>query len=217
MYKRTSAKFEFNYATNFWACVNVPVRKLVFTPNKCVCKLSPTSCCNPFFLFVFEKRFRTMNKLKRSLSLRSSKRHIPESVRPQIWENDSYKVRNGGVSFPVKVRSSLRASFCCTLGLQACRGSLIWKLYEENQFLVNWWRIVGLIVCWIHRSYWIKRDTSLRRSFSKDERGRFIGRFFKFRTDFIKTETGSSSAEALCELIVSLQRRIGVLGQAADR
>ena len=44
-----------------------------------------------------------MNKLKRSLSLRSSKRHIPESVRPQIWENDSYKVRNGGVSFPVKV------------------------------------------------------------------------------------------------------------------
>lgn len=45
-----------------------------------------------------------MNRLKRSLSLRSSKRHIPESVRPQIWENDSYKVRNGGVSFPVKVR-----------------------------------------------------------------------------------------------------------------
>ena len=44
-----------------------------------------------------------MNKLKRSFSLRSSKRHIPESVRPQIWENDSYKVRNGGVSFPVKV------------------------------------------------------------------------------------------------------------------
>ena len=44
-----------------------------------------------------------MNKLKRSLSLRSSKRHIPESLRPQIWENDSYKVRNGGVSFPVKV------------------------------------------------------------------------------------------------------------------
>lgn len=44
-----------------------------------------------------------MNRLKRSLSLRSSKRHIPESVRPQIWENDSYKVRNGGVSFPVKV------------------------------------------------------------------------------------------------------------------
>ena len=47
-----------------------------------------------------------MNRLKRSLSLRSSKRNIPESVRPHVWENDSYKVRNGGVSFPVKVKYS---------------------------------------------------------------------------------------------------------------
>ena len=52
-----------------------------------------------------------MNRLKRSLSLRSSKRHIPESVRPQIWENDSYKVRNGGVSFPVKVSLSNKETF----------------------------------------------------------------------------------------------------------
>lgn len=56
-----------------------------------------------FISLVFLYSSTGMNRLKRSLSLRSSKRHIPESVRPQIWENDSYKVRNGGVSFPVKV------------------------------------------------------------------------------------------------------------------
>lgn len=59
-----------------------------------------------------------MNKLKRSLSLRSSKRHIPESVRPQIWENDSYKVRNGGVSFPVKYVGSIEVTE--SRGTQVC-------------------------------------------------------------------------------------------------
>lgn len=59
-----------------------------------------------------------MNRLKRSLSLRSSKRHIPESVRPQIWENDSYKVRNGGVSFPVKYVGSIEVSE--SRGTQVC-------------------------------------------------------------------------------------------------
>lgn len=59
-----------------------------------------------------------MNKLKRSLSLRSSKRRIPESVRPQIWENDSYKVRNGGVSFPVKYVGSIEVSE--SRGTQVC-------------------------------------------------------------------------------------------------
>ncbi|KAL9957759.1 hypothetical protein ACROYT_G034697 [Oculina patagonica] len=59
-----------------------------------------------------------MNRLKRSLSLRSSKRHIPESVRPQIWENDSYKVRNGGVSFPVKYVGSIEVTE--SRGTQVC-------------------------------------------------------------------------------------------------
>ncbi|EDO42937.1 predicted protein, partial [Nematostella vectensis] len=43
---------------------------------------------------------------------------IPESHRPQVWENDSYKVRNGGVSFPVKYVGAIEVTE--SRGTQVC-------------------------------------------------------------------------------------------------
>ena len=81
-----------------------------------------------------------MNKLKRSLSLRSSKRRIPESVRPQIWENDSYKVRNGGVSFPVKVRifTNFQISFVLSAYNITC-----YRLHGQKPSLVRKFILIG--------------------------------------------------------------------------
>lgn len=145
-----------------------------------------------------------MNRLKRSLSLRSSKRHIPESVRPQIWENDSYKVRNGGVSFPVKVfiwrlplfvfvRVFLRSKYRRTQAWRVKR----WKSYPQLT-----WKHIVVLVRWIHRGVRIERNSSLRRGIQKDERGIKLSLFLTIFAEFHGAEA-RSSAEAPCDCIVS--------------
>ena len=45
-----------------------------------------------------------MEKLKRSLSFRKKKEHVPECSKPHQWQEDERKVREGTCSFQVRVR-----------------------------------------------------------------------------------------------------------------
>ena len=49
---------------------------------------------------------RVMEKLKRSLSFRKKKDHVPECSKPHQWQEDERKVREGTCSFQVRVSSS---------------------------------------------------------------------------------------------------------------
>ncbi len=60
--------------------------------------------CILFLLFLFSRRSGwTMEKLKRSLSFRKKKDHVPECSKPHQWQEDERKVREGTCSFQVRV------------------------------------------------------------------------------------------------------------------
>ncbi len=48
-----------------------------------------------------------MEKLKRSLSFRKKKDHVPECSKPHQWQEDERKVREGTCSFQVRVSNQL--------------------------------------------------------------------------------------------------------------
>lgn len=52
-----------------------------------------------------------MEKLKRSLSFRKKKDHVPECSKPHQWQEDEKKVRDGTCSFQVRVSTSLTELF----------------------------------------------------------------------------------------------------------